>query len=545
MRYEKPKCIDQKGEEVFLKVPLYRRKSKYKILYVNPKLFEKYFHTTYTFEKACEYLSGYFSVTINEHYKDNNIKIGDAYVDYQADPTNIALDGNKGSGRAYYIGENFNIKGELTPLATSPYPVYNNGKLSLESAIHETLISNVISSELTIPTYQTLAVLDPEETYYFPMSDRAMKCGVMVRVYEKNELYRLSHRFVNKIPFTRSELHKIALNMGIIEGQKYIHRLLHGAWSVGNLSIDTNLIDFDTTYFVQNRNPSFSFTPKYKTNYFGFEDLGQLKILEIVLNSELNIDKVTINELENILISNKEKEIIKLFPKLMGLDIEVNGELEYLVHEFIRLSKYYFQSYEELNTINPNNNEVALFNFSRFFRYYPNLVKEKKYTINKALELILNGEGEVFDTSDPNLKEVIERYFKKNQINSNEEYMKLFEGVIYFIIQYDKLFRKNIQDIDDAVKRAYIINEDRKYLFNNAMLKYYLADNYDGTNNELINNIMNLVISGSIRNGNICDLDIENEIARFNTFEDNELVGNEVNLQKIKNRKRRSDIYGL
>lgn len=534
MKYEKPKCIDKIGIEVFLKIPLYERKSKYKLLYVNPILFEKYFHTNYSFEKACKYLAGYFSVTINEHYKKNNIQIGDAYVDYQADPTNIALDGNMGSGRAYYIGENFNIKGEKTPLATSQYPIYNNGKLSLESAIHETLISNVLGEEFKISTYQTLAILDPEETYMFPQSDRAMKCGVMIRVYEENELYRFSHRFVNKKPISKSELYHIATNMGIIEGQKYIHRLLHGAWSLGNLSVDTNLIDFDTTYFVQNRNPSFSFTPKYKTNYFGFEDLGQLKILEIILNSELNIDNVGLEELANILNNKKEEEIVKEFPKLMGIDIDLNKELEDLVKEFIRLAKYYFQSYEEISTINPNNNEISLFNFSRFFRHYPKLIKEGRYTLNRALELVLNGSGEILDTKNEILKETIEKYFKKYEIDSNEKFMKVFERVIEFIVNYDKLFKKNVRDIDEAIKRAYIINEDRKYLFNNMMLKYYLADLYDGTNNEIINNIMNLVIDGSIRDGKVCDLNIENYLAHFTTFKGPELIEQEVSLQKVK-----------
>lgn len=535
MKYEKPICIEKIGEEVFLKLPLYQRKRKYKLLYVNPKLFEQYFNMSYSFEKACKYLEGYFSVTINDKYKLNDEIIGYGYVDYQADPTNISLDGNKGSGRAYYIGKNFNLKGELTPLATSPYPVYSNGKLSLESAIHETMISNILAEEFAIETYQTLAILDPDETYLFPGSDRAMKCGVMIRIYKNNELYRFSHRFVNKIPFTKKELYDIATNMGILEGQKFINRFIHGAWSLGNLSIDVSMIDFDTSYFVQNRNPSFSFTPKYKTNYFGFEDLGQLKILEIILESNLNIDNVSIEELEKILSSKKESEIVKQFPKLMGLDIKIDEQLKVLVNKFIRLSCLNYKAYEELSTINSNNNEIALFNFSKFFRYYPKMIKDGNYTINKALEIILNGEGEIFETKDNTLKEIIDKYFNKYQIDSNEEYAKSLLEVIEFIICYDKVFRKNLKDIGESLKRAYIVNEDRNYLFNNERIKYFLADLYDGKNNELLNNIINMIIDGSNRtNGQVCDLKIKNDTAYFKIFVEKELIEQEVNLQKVK-----------
>jgi Uncharacterized conserved protein len=540
MKYKTPTCIDKIGEGVFLKVPLYKRKNKLKLLYVNPKLFEEYFKTSYTFEKACEYIEEYFSVTINDKYRLDDNQIGEAYVDYQADPTNIALDGNSGSGRAYYIGEDFNVKGELTPLATSPYPVYSNGKLSLESAIHETLISNVLGAEFKTTTYQTLAVLDPEETYLFPGSDNPMKCGVMVRVNKDNQLYRFSHRFVNKKPFTGEELYHIATNMGVIEGQKIIHRLIHGAWSLGNMSIDTNMIDFDTTYFVQNRNPSFSFTPKYKTNYFGFEDLGQLKMLEILINSELNIDNVTLEELEKILCREKDEEILRAFPMLMGIEIEPSEELRNLTNEFIRLSKFMFKSYDELNTMNKNNNEVALFNFSNFFRHYPLLVKDNIYSVNRCLRLILNGDGEIFDKENNDLKNIIDGYFKKYKIDTDSEFLKLIEDVIRFIIAYDKIFKSNVKDIGEAVKRAYIINEDRKHLFNNEYTKYRLASSYDGTNNDFINNIMNIIIDGSIRNngGKVCDLDIENNIATFNTFVGTDMKEKRIDLNKQKKLKR-------
>ena len=468
MNYEVPDIVGTIGEDAFLEQPLYYRQKPLHLIYVNPSLFEKYFNTAYSFAKAKTTLENYFSVTIHPSLKQEKV-IGKVYVDYQKDPTDIALDGNQGSGRAYFLGKNFNLKGEKTPLAVSSNPVYNNGYFSLASAIHETLISNVLARDFTIPSFETLALFDTGEKYLFPFSKKPMKCGLMVRVYEKDELYRISHRFVNQRPFSTSELLSLARTMGKVEGEKFMHRFIHGAWSIGNLSIDGNLIDFDTSFFVAGRNPCFSFTPRFQTNYFGFEDLGQEKILSIILDSSLNKDAVSISTLKKVLAREKLETIIQLFPSFMGIDAASKEELLPLVTSFLELSRYHYPCYEQLNTLHPQNSQMMLFDFSNFFRFYPQLVKEGKNHPSNALALLLNSKEYAFATSDKNLQTYIDQYFKKYQVVDDKIYLSLLEQALTFISRYQKVFLSNVKDIDESVRRAYIINEDRTYLFHNQL----------------------------------------------------------------------------
>lgn len=517
MKYEVPNDVSKIGD-IFIDRPLYKRKKKHKLIYYNETLLNMIFGKI---DDPRKFLEDYFSVTINDCYKKDDNVIGSAYIDKQKDPTNISLDGNLGSGRAYYLDKNFNLKGELTPLATSPYPVYSNGKLSLESGIHETLISNVLAKDSEPSTYETLALFDSNEEYDFGQSH--MKCSVMIRYIYDNVLYRLSHLFMKEKKVGKEEAEILAKNMGILEGNKFMDRLLHGAWSLGNLSVGANMIDFDTTYFVKNRNPAFSFTYKYKTNYFTEEYLGELKILEILLNSDKNIDNISVEYLKEILINSMEGQITKKFSFLMGLDNDY--KLNNLACKFVELSKYGYQNYDELNTMNIDNSKVAVFNFSRFFRYYPLLKAKGKFNIYNALNLMLNDEGNINTTENLELKNKIDEYFKKYQINNDKEFLDLLKEILTFINEYDYEFDNAKVDIEDAIINAYIRNEDRVYLFNNSFIKYKLASMYNGQNGEIINAIMNLIIDSSMRNNNNeihkCDLELYEDYAVYKVIDKN------------------------
>ena len=111
------------------------------------------------------------------------------------------------------------------------------------------MISNVLSTEMNPSCFKTLAIFDNGENFKFSYENRTMPCGVMIRVIKDYDLYRFSHRFVNKIPFKKEELYSISEIFGKEEGDKFINRILHGAWSSGNISIKGNLIDFDTAFY--------------------------------------------------------------------------------------------------------------------------------------------------------------------------------------------------------------------------------------------------------------------------------------------------------
>ena len=106
----KPKTIKDMGEETFLDVPFYKRDRQYNVIYINPVIYSKIFNKKYNYEEAVKDINEKFCVTLVSN--DDKSELGQAYIDKQGDPTDIALNGNKGSGRAFYLYENCNIKGE-------------------------------------------------------------------------------------------------------------------------------------------------------------------------------------------------------------------------------------------------------------------------------------------------------------------------------------------------------------------------------------------------------------------------------------------------
>ena len=130
-------------DENLVKEKVYKSKNKYIPLYINEELYEEVFNEKYDSKKSYKKIIDMFSITLD---KDNaKEEIGTAYSDKQEDPMGISLSGNEGSGRAYFYGKCFNIKGDKTSLATSPKEIYSNGKYALGAAIKETVISNIIS----------------------------------------------------------------------------------------------------------------------------------------------------------------------------------------------------------------------------------------------------------------------------------------------------------------------------------------------------------------------------------------------------------------
>ena len=512
MKYSKPKSVEAIGEKVFIKENIYKRKKPLKALYINEELYEKLFNKKYVFEEAESILSEYFSLTL----ENTGALVGKCYVDYQNDPTGIALDGNVGSGRAFYIGETFNVKGDKTSMAVSSDPVYNNGKLSMPSAVAEALMSNVLSRDMKPKTFDTLAVFDTDEPYKFPYNE--MDTAYLVRHVDEENMYRFSHRFVNKKPFTKEELISIAKELGTLEGNKYIERFLHGAWSLGNISTKSNMIDFDTSCFVKNRNPSFSFSYRYKTNYFGYEYLADIKILEIILSSELNIDNVNIDELKEILIKERKEEIKKGLCKLTN--IEQCSEIDELTELFLELSNYYYKDDSAYYTGNIFSDEIAIFDFPKLFRYYP-LYKYLGYKKIKAFSLLVNDKDIVnFPNREKEIPEYVYQYFGEyvfNDLNPD-----LIEKSTRFIELYDMLLSKNLKK--ETVINSYILNEDRTYLLGFEEIRYELIDIYKKNGGKYTSELMNIITKLSSRNytleNKICDATIFEEAVIYKRIYD-------------------------
>lgn len=497
-----PKALDDIGNTTFLKLPFYKRKNKVNVIYINPKIYEKIFRKKYDYEVAKKDIIDRFSVTLKNDNNNDDV-LGYGYVDRQGDPTDIALNGNKGSGRAFYLYENCNLKGEKTPFATSPRDDYNNGKYSLDCAIQECLISNVLNNILGFDNFETLAIIDLNEEFLFPHTEGKLPCGLIIRYYENNELYRFSHRFINNKNFSKEELYAIAKKIGILEGNKFIKRFLHGAWSIGNLSIDGNMIDLDTSFFVKGRHPQWSFTDKYITNYFGFEQKGQLKVLETVLNSDLNVDNVSLDELELIVEDNRKKTIRKEFAFLIGYDEKIYNKyasyFDKIADEFSFLSQMIYDNYDNLNCLDENCQNTYLFDFSNFFRYYEITKQNGTWSKMKGLSLLLNKDAKSLEYlyNDDNYHHKIKQFFSSITVDSTDRYMEFINRTLQFIEQFSSINEliDNNESIDKNKKliQAYVENEDKKYLMARKWMRAELIDLYKSKGDKFVNEIINSI----------------------------------------------------
>lgn len=529
-----PKASNNMGDDMFLKLPFYKRKNKVNVIYINPKIYEKIFKKTYTYETAKKDIIDRFSVTLETDYNDELLEYG--YVDKQGDPTDIALNGNKGSGRAFYLYGNCNLKGEKTPFATSPRDDYNNGKYSLDCAIQECIISNILNNLSGFDNFETLAIIDLNEEYLFPHTEEKLPCGLIIRYYEKNELYRFSHRFVNNKKFTKEELYIIAKKIGNLEGNKFIKRFLHGAWSIGNLSVDVNMIDLDTSFFVRGRHPQWSFTDKYITNYFGFEYKGQLKVLETILNSNLNIDNVSIDELRVLVEESRKKTIRKEFASLIGYNEEIyNKYISYfnkLADEFYFLSQIIYDNYDNLNCLDENCQNTYLFDFSNFFRYYEIAKQNGSYNKQKGLLLLLNKNAKYIKYSydDENYHNKIKQFFSNIIVDNTDKYIEVMNKALQFIEQFDTIneFIDNSENIDKNKKliKTYLENEDKKYLMARKWMRAELINLYKDKGEKFVNDIINSIINFYSQNDYskeclYCDLIIYEEGILFREINSN------------------------
>lgn len=498
---------------------VYKAKENYNVVYINSKLYEEIFNEKYEWEKAKQKITEKFSITLDEE-KSNKQVIGKAYSDKQLDPTGMALSGNLGSGRAYFYDYNFNIKGDKTKLATSPKSIYSNGKYALSAAIKETVIANILAKDFTIPTFETLAILDKQERFdfedeYMDADDIIRKeiynlsCSIEIRVNKERELYRVSNSLINKDKYTTEELEKFCKKLAKIEANKFCDRFLHGSWSVGNISTNGNLIDFDTATFVKGRFPQYSNTNKYKSNYFGYELLGQKLMIKSILNNT-NIENVTNTQksLEDMMDEEYEKNMKIRFCDLIGLEYNLHYKkyskyINSLCKKFNILSRKFLPNYYETNVVEDNGDITNLFDFSRFFQKYLIYKKQNKNNMLLGMKLLLNDTEYIEYEKIGMIKEKIDEFFEKDLVDKDTiDYF--INDAMDFVQEYDELFSEISKELDlsNIKLKQYVINADRNYLYGNKNIYGELSYAYDTKqiDNNSINTIINALIKTNVRN---------------------------------------------
>lgn len=498
---------------------VYQAKEKYNVIYINSKLYEEIFKEKYEWQTAKQRISDMFSITLDEE-KSNKQIAGKAYSDKQLDPTGIALSGNLGSGRSFFYKNCFNIKGDKTKLATAPKNIYSNGKYALSAAIKETVIANILADDFIIPTFETLAILDKKERFdfedeYMDADDVIRKeiynlpCSIEIRVNKEKELYRISNSLINKDKYTINELEDFCEKLAKIEANKFCDRFLHGSWSVGNISIDGNLIDFDTATFVKGRYPQYSNTNKYKSNYFGYELLGQKLMIKSILDYE-NIENA--NKIEtnlDDLMNEKYKGNMKIrFCDLIGLNYNLhykkyNKYIDSLYEKFNVLSRKFLPNYYETNVAENSGDITYLFDFSKFFQKYLITKKDNKNNILLGMKLLLNDTEYIEYEKIGMIKEKIQEFFYENIVDEeNMDYS--INNAMDFIEEYDKLFNLISKETElSSIKfKQYIINANRNYLYGNENIYGEISYLYDikKIDEQTTNRIINALINTNKRN---------------------------------------------
>lgn len=498
---------------------VYQAKEKYNVIYINSKLYTEIFKEKYEWQTAKQRIIDMFSIALDEE-KSNKQIAGKAYSDKQLDPTGIALSGNLGSGRAFFYKNCFNIKGDKTKLATAPKDIYNNGKYALSAAIKETVIANILVDDFIIPTFETLAILDKKERFdfedeYMDADDVIRKevynlpCSIEIRVNKEKELYRISNSLINKDKYTINELEDFCEKLAKIEANKFCDRFLHGSWSVGNISIDGNLIDFDTATFVKGRYPQYSNTNKYKSNYFGYELLGQKLMIKSILDYE-NIENA--NKIEtnlDDLMNEKYKENMKIrFCDLIGLNYNLhykkyNKYIDSLYEKFNVLSRKFLPNYYETNVAENSGDITYLFDFSKFFQKYLITKKDYKNNILLGMKLLLNDTEYIEYEKIGMIKEKIQEFFYENIVDE-KNIDNSINNAMDFIEEYDELFNliSKETELSNIKVKQYIINANRNYLYGNENIYGEISYLYDikKIDEKTTNRIINALINTNKRN---------------------------------------------
>ncbi len=515
------------GEQYLSIEQVYDSKEKYNVVFINERLYEEIFEEKYEWKKASKKIEDMFSITLDKNNSNGN-QIGEGFADMQLDPFGNALSNNLGSGRAFFYGTNFNIKGEKTKLATSPKSIYSNGKYALSAAIKESVISNILSKDFVIPTFQSLAILEKKEKYNFleeyldendeiKIREFNLPCAIEIRYYKEKELYRISNSIINNDLYTKESIIELAKKISKLEANKFADRFLHGSWSSGNITPNANLIDFDTATFVKGRYPQYSNTFKYKSNFFGYELEGQKLMLNSIIDKfHLENNEMLKNEINTMMDYTYSENLKIRFCDLIGLNYNIHyntfsEDIDYLYEKFMMLSKKFIPNYYETNIAEKYTDITYLFDFSNFFQKY--LIKKdiENYNIFLGIQLLMNNTEEILYDKIGVIKEKIEEFFKDEIVYDNKD-IYLIEAM-KFIERYDNLFDsvKKEFNIEEIKLKQYIINSERNYITGNSYVYGNLSYAYEDKkiDSKTLNKILNLLVVTNFKN----NFDNENEIS--------------------------------
>lgn len=508
------------GSSLFVETPLYRAIKTCHPVYINSDAYRRIFACKHipSWDEMAQTLGVLFSTTIEPEHGTGEV-LATAYVDRQSDPLDLSLSGNLGSGRAYYIGRQFNIKGERTPLATAKEKKFSDGFVEMERAIWETLVANGLQGSITTGLNEVLAIIDMNNTCNVGWRDHPVTRAKVIRL-DDGCLDRVTHLFHQPRALSAKELHDVARSYGQLEADKFCARIVHGTWSPGNISLAGHLIDFDTVCATKGRAPTYSSTRWYHQNRFGFEKGGQATILQaLAKDSHINADKVSADDLVDELECALAKHAACGFIALMGFDeapalyarhADDIDAVCLLWQELARKGYDYPPAYILKDACA---NHVHVFDTAAFMAAYPLLLRHDVYDHGKAIELMTDdASGDELLMARPDITPLteVEKPYQNavdvvigaHMIDSEQRDM-LRMAALSFVRKYDRLFqilqKSSGDDLALIESRALIRNEDRRALFPALTATFRVAENIDGLTAEHLSHIIAGLIESCLR----------------------------------------------
>lgn len=495
---EKPEALARQGDGLFLPVPLYRAKKACTPVYIDRDLYRQLVGGPDDAETMRETLAALFSTTIEPEHGTGE-RVGTAYVDRQADPLDLSLSGNLGSGRAYYMGHAFNIKGEKTPLATSTQRKFSDGLLEMERAVWETLVANGLQGAIGTGLNGVLAIIDMNDLCEVPWRDAPVRRAKVIRV-DRGCLDRVTHLFHTPRALLPQDLIRMAESFGRLEADKFCQRIAHGTWSAGNISPQGHLIDFDTVCAAQGRAATYSSTRWYHQNRFGHEAGGQAEILKAVAaDTRLNAGNLPATGLLDAMDASLRHHKRIGFVHLMGFNDAAalyarHGEdIDALCDLWEELARKAYGPGGVFLMKDAGSLQTHVFDLSRFMAHYPLQARLGRFDAAADLadmQAHANADAMLRPREQAPLSDIEQQHMDavmavigQHQVEDPMTLDMLRLAALGFVRKYDRLHRALMEDSrqDPLAVEALALarNEDRRALFPATTVSFRLAENRD------------------------------------------------------------------
>lgn len=343
----------------------------------------------------------------------------------------------------------------------------------------------------------------------------------IIRIDENGSLDRITHHFYQEKPFSKAKLKAIAKAFGKAEAEKFIHRILHGSWSCGNISTKGHLIDYDSIAVVKGRQPQFSVTKRYCANFFGLESQGQAKILQALAeHPKINRSRSSFSELNSEMKQGLSLQIAKRLAYLLGFPDYKNifkreqAAFERLALSFQELSRWFyledakrFASSKNYQSHSPHTLHTLLFDFSALFRVYPLLIRSQRYSHEKALEILLGEQLRFDELSLSRLTKRLPDEVIEGKVSEELERVHAKSEQLDSLKAQARVFLEELKNLYTSLDcnpfkneaNAYLINEDRLYLFPVFNLIPSILDPEIAAEAQEVNSYLDLLIKASQR----------------------------------------------